>query len=198
MTLSFVFQQKTGYEVRISDWSSDVCSSDLRVADTVAGLGSENRDTDPLTVDLELVDGVGSLQVGGDQDRGLALVLEPQRELGGQGRLAGTLEAGEHDHRGAGLGIAQAAGLASEDVDELLVDDLDDLLGRVQRLADLGAAGPLLDRAHELLDHGEGDVGLEQRDADLARSGVDVGLGELALAAEVLEGVGKTVDRKGT
>src|SRR3546814_11796135 len=25
----FVFQQKTAYELRISDWSSDVCSSDL-------------------------------------------------------------------------------------------------------------------------------------------------------------------------
>src|SRR3546814_2893114 len=25
----FFFQQKTAYEVRISDWSSDVCSSDL-------------------------------------------------------------------------------------------------------------------------------------------------------------------------
>src|SRR3546814_3561902 len=26
----FLFKQKTAYEVRISDWSSDVCSSDLR------------------------------------------------------------------------------------------------------------------------------------------------------------------------
>src|SRR3546814_19525703 len=28
----FLFQQKKAYEVRISDWSSDVCSSDLMVA----------------------------------------------------------------------------------------------------------------------------------------------------------------------
>src|SRR3546814_6978797 len=28
--LFFFFKQKTAYEVRISDWSSDVCSSDLR------------------------------------------------------------------------------------------------------------------------------------------------------------------------
>src|SRR3546814_1456657 len=26
----FFFKQKTAYEIRISDWSSDVCSSDLR------------------------------------------------------------------------------------------------------------------------------------------------------------------------
>src|SRR3546814_16227450 len=29
MLLFFFFKQKTAYEVRISDWSSDVCSSDL-------------------------------------------------------------------------------------------------------------------------------------------------------------------------
>src|SRR3546814_10312645 len=27
----FVFKQKTAYEMRISDWSSDVCSPDLRM-----------------------------------------------------------------------------------------------------------------------------------------------------------------------
>src|SRR3546814_17985084 len=30
----FFFKQKTAYEMRISDWSSDVCSSDLRDLDT--------------------------------------------------------------------------------------------------------------------------------------------------------------------
>src|SRR3546814_7098757 len=34
MVLLFVFfKQKTAYEMRISDWSSDVCSSDLGSAD---------------------------------------------------------------------------------------------------------------------------------------------------------------------
>src|SRR3546814_10816915 len=31
----FFFKQKTAYEMRISDWSSDVCSSDLCVVETV-------------------------------------------------------------------------------------------------------------------------------------------------------------------
>src|SRR3546814_11653974 len=30
MVFLFFFKQKTAYEMRISDWSSDVCSSDLR------------------------------------------------------------------------------------------------------------------------------------------------------------------------
>src|SRR3546814_11754611 len=33
MCLFFFFKQKTAYEMRISDWSSDVCSSDLRGVD---------------------------------------------------------------------------------------------------------------------------------------------------------------------
>src|SRR3546814_7053214 len=32
MLCVFFFKQKTAYEMRISDWSSDVCSSDLAVA----------------------------------------------------------------------------------------------------------------------------------------------------------------------
>src|SRR3546814_4550280 len=40
------FKQKTAYEMRISDWSSDVCSSDL--ADMpVAGAGRIERRLDP-------------------------------------------------------------------------------------------------------------------------------------------------------
>src|SRR3546814_6660616 len=31
------FKQKTAYEMRISDWSSDVCSSDLRIAQLKRG-----------------------------------------------------------------------------------------------------------------------------------------------------------------
>src|SRR3546814_15292848 len=34
----FFFKQKTAYEMRISDWSSDVCSSDLEVADGALGV----------------------------------------------------------------------------------------------------------------------------------------------------------------
>src|SRR3546814_5429689 len=33
MVFVFLFKQKTAYDMRISDWSSDVCSSDLGAAD---------------------------------------------------------------------------------------------------------------------------------------------------------------------
>src|SRR3546814_5323626 len=37
----FFFKQKTAYEMRISDWSSDVCSSDLGVIDPRRQAGDE-------------------------------------------------------------------------------------------------------------------------------------------------------------
>src|SRR3546814_3060775 len=40
MCFCFFFKQKTAYEMRISDWSSDVCSSDLWM-----------RDADPAHLD---------------------------------------------------------------------------------------------------------------------------------------------------
>src|SRR3546814_3178875 len=36
----FFFKQKTAYEMRISDWSSDVCSSDLVADKTTMNFGS--------------------------------------------------------------------------------------------------------------------------------------------------------------
>src|SRR3546814_13868262 len=40
---SFIFKQKTAYEMRISDWSSDVCSSDLRCESHCHKRGSQLR-----------------------------------------------------------------------------------------------------------------------------------------------------------
>src|SRR3546814_10821498 len=40
MLVFFFFKQETAYELRISDWSSDVCSSDLRRMAGDAGRGA--------------------------------------------------------------------------------------------------------------------------------------------------------------
>src|SRR3546814_4627786 len=53
----FFFKQKTAYEMRISDWSSDVCSSDLADAaefDVVINATSLGlRDGDPSPIAIE-------------------------------------------------------------------------------------------------------------------------------------------------
>src|SRR3546814_20845955 len=46
MLLFFFFKQKTAYEMRISDWSSDVCSSDLaKLRKTQGGVNQGNKPT---------------------------------------------------------------------------------------------------------------------------------------------------------
>src|SRR3546814_1897490 len=40
----FFFKQKTAYEMRISDWSSDVCSSDLAVMLMAGAAGAQDED----------------------------------------------------------------------------------------------------------------------------------------------------------
>src|SRR3546814_12064430 len=39
----FFFKQKTAYEMRISDWSSDVCSSDLRFCRRIGGRAGDGN-----------------------------------------------------------------------------------------------------------------------------------------------------------
>src|SRR3546814_17664006 len=50
--LFFFFKQKTAYEMRISDWSSDVCSSDLLRDDGLADLSRRLADTAPTLQSL--------------------------------------------------------------------------------------------------------------------------------------------------
>src|SRR3546814_17305602 len=47
MCVCFFFKQKTAYEMRISDWSSDVCSSDLMLGAAMAG-GAFGTEVQPL------------------------------------------------------------------------------------------------------------------------------------------------------
>src|SRR3546814_3277697 len=57
----FFFKQKTAYEMRISDWSSDVCSSDLlEIAVRGGGHGIAGRATTDggLMIDLSLMKGI--------------------------------------------------------------------------------------------------------------------------------------------
>ena len=117
----------------------------------------------------------------------MTLLLQPQSELGRQRRLARTLQTREHDHGRGPFGEPQQPGFAAEDGNQLLIDDLDHLLGRIQCAGEFGAAGSLFDCGNEVLDHRQIDVGFEQGDPDLTSRCVDVGFGESALAAQVLE-----------
>src|SRR3546814_1827361 len=66
----FFFKQKTAYEMRISDWSSDVCSSDLLAQEAVA-LGDRVDDA-----------AVGEDQVDVGERQGLPLRVEGRVQSG--------------------------------------------------------------------------------------------------------------------
>src|SRR3546814_8614765 len=73
----FFFKQKTAYEMRISDWSSDVCSSDLMARTDPAEACPGNR-----------LCRRHACARGGLQARGLPRYPDPDRRVGGiPGRL---------------------------------------------------------------------------------------------------------------
>src|SRR3546814_7133601 len=75
MTEFFFFKQKTAYEMRISDWSSDVCSSDLAAIAVLTLAGPAHADT--------LIDNVNGITL--DQDgqliRFTGLVIDTQGKV---------------------------------------------------------------------------------------------------------------------
>ena len=166
------------------------------VADAVAGLWRPHVHPGLGSDDLQLGDGVGALEVGGDQEHlSVALVLQPPSELARQGGLARALQAREHDDRGP-AGQVELAGLPAQDLDEFVVDDLDDLLARVERLGGDGAGRLLPHRRGEGPDDGQGDVGVQERAPDLRDGLLDVRGGQAPLGAEVLEGFGDSIGKR--
>src|SRR3546814_10278736 len=73
MCMIFFFKQKTAYEVRISDWSSDVCSSDLMVeeVDQQIGVASARAEMDVADPNRAIAapladDALRHMRVGGE------------------------------------------------------------------------------------------------------------------------------------
>src|SRR3546814_4838052 len=69
----FFFKQKTAYELRISDWSSDVCSSDL-------GLAHHDRDLAARVADSRRP------PFAAVDDIIVAVALDPRLDIGRVGR----------------------------------------------------------------------------------------------------------------
>src|SRR3546814_5571062 len=85
----FFFKQKTAYEMRISDWSSDVCSSDLILVAQPAA--------DPL-------------EIGVDRARDFALVKGVAPAFGDQAESAREVGVAEHLSCGRTLAVVQPIG----------------------------------------------------------------------------------------
>src|SRR3546814_18533349 len=83
----FFFKQKTAYDMRISDWSSDVCSSDLvdisRLMQAAVDAGTSAPDSDDSVVisgESKLLD---IFEIASDMDRlrGMLALFETKTDL---------------------------------------------------------------------------------------------------------------------
>ena len=136
---------------------------------------------------LQLLDGGGTVDVAGHEQRALALLLHQRGELGAVGGLAGALQTDEHDHARRLAGYVELLVVAAHQRAELLVDYLDDHLRGREALEHLRALRALADALYKVLDDFVADVGLEQRQANLAHGLRNVLLRQASLAAEPLE-----------
>src|SRR3546814_5966244 len=95
----FFFKQKTAYEMRISDWSSDVCSSDLPAAKKLLSvLRGEKQDVPPVWLmrqagrylpeyrELRAEKG-GFLELVYDSKAAAEITLQPLRRFGFDGSI---------------------------------------------------------------------------------------------------------------
>src|SRR3546814_8081365 len=92
----FFFKQKTAYELRISDWSSDVCSSDLTTR-----LGTIAQHTDNPPIDSPIGAGIDQgLQIAafpGNQHRNACAHANKPKTAAGNCRRGVASEGSSHE-----------------------------------------------------------------------------------------------------
>ena len=104
-----------------------------RITNPIPRLRGEDGNVRPLPHHAQLIHGVGTLQVRGHQQRRVTVGLQVSGEFARKRRLARTLQAGEQNEGRPRLGELQRPGLTAENVDEFFMNDLDDLLPRIER-----------------------------------------------------------------
>ena len=155
--------------------------------DRMRAVAAEDRYADLSAKRGQLVGSGGTVDVARGEQRRAALLLEQVGKLYGSRGLTGALQADEHDDVGDTVAKDELALGGAEHLGELVEHDLDDVLCRRQRLHDLGGHAALLGLGDKLLDDLKVNVGLEQRHADVAHGRGDIGLGQLALAAQTVK-----------
>ena len=149
----------------------------------------QGGDLDLLTQLGQLLHGRRTTRVQRGHHDLLAVELgQTQRQLGRGRGLARALQAGHQDHgRRRGVQVDRRRLVAAQHLDQTVIDDLDDLIGRLDRADDLFARGLLGGEGDEVLDDGQGDVGLEQGHAHFAHRRIDIRLGQHAATGDPVE-----------
>src|SRR3546814_3430801 len=83
LVIFFFFKQKTAYEMRISDWSSDVCSSDLKAT----LLAEAEAARIPLDATLAVGDGANDVPMIEAAGLGVAYHAKPKTAAAAHARI---------------------------------------------------------------------------------------------------------------
>ena len=105
-----------------------------RIGDPVRHM---HRHADLPAEHRQLLDGRRSLQVGSHEHHASSLLLDPLRQLAAGGRLARALQAAKHQDGGLARLQVERVVHRPHEVDQFLVHDADELLGRIERLEHL-------------------------------------------------------------
>ena len=137
---------------------------------------------------FELIHRGGPINIRRDQQRRASLFFQQPGKFAAGGGFAGAVQADHHQARGIAAQL-QACILRTEQLDQFVVDEFDDLLAGLDALDDLLADRLLLDAINEIARHFEIHVGVQQRQADFTQRIGDVGVGNPAESAQIFENI---------
>ena len=137
---------------------------------------------------MELLDGCGSLEVSGHQERLEFLLFNQQRELAAGGGFSRALQAAHHDGRQLAPFERQAVVDRSEEFDELLVDNLYKFLVWPETQQDPATFGGECNVFNECADDIDTDIGLDQGPLDHGDPIPHIRFGQLTFTLQCLKG----------
>jgi len=165
------------------------------------GIGGKEIGADLLGQQAKLFDSGRAVDIAAHQQHLLALLLlEPFCKFAGGGGLARALQARHQDHRGRLCGKIQRIGLLAHQRNKLTMHHAHDRLSRGQAADYFRTQRLLAYAADEFPDHGQRDVGFQERHAHFSERLLDVGLGDSGLAAQrfddARQAVGQVIEHR--
>src|SRR5260370_10599456 len=134
----------------------------------------------------KLLAGRGPINVGGNDQRPVAMASQPFAKLSRGSGFARTLQSDDHPYGRRPRGKS-ALGMLAKQLEQCAAHNFEDLLIGRELQQDLRAQGFGADMGEQFVGNVYVDVAIEQGFANSTQRGVQVLLGKLALAAQVLE-----------
>ena len=149
----------------------------------------ENCNIQLLAQHLQLLDGGRTVNIGGNQQRTFMFILIDVSNFSNRGGLTGALQTGHHDNRGRLAGHIDGGLLRTHQDGQFLLHNFYNLLSGSKTLQNISAKCALFNGGHKILNNFVADVGFQQSHTHGSHCLVNICLGQLALAGQLLKSV---------